>query len=177
MYLHRATITSLVVLLTPAPATAQFGAGFEAQVYPAGTIFALRGELELDGNDLLLAYLGGNYTDRRDWGKHDDEDGFGPGLGVGWQHFLGESLSGWHFRARTDLWFLKIDWDDRGRSGTSDVVVLQPTAVGGYSWLLGDGWSLDLNLAVGAEINVSTEGEDVGSGAIALVGAGTSFRF
>jgi hypothetical protein len=58
--------------------------------------------------------------------------------------------------------------------------VLQPTLEGGYSWLLGAGsWSLDLTAGLGAEINLqedgnlpagSTQREDVGEGAIFLLG-------
>lgn len=173
----RLMLGGLLLVVVPTTGLAQFGAGFEAQLYPAGTIFTLRGELKLDDNDLLLGYLGGNYTDRRDWGEHDDEDGIGPGFGAGWRHFLRADHTGWHFGARADLWFLRIDWQDPGRSGTTDVTVLQPTAVAGYTWQLGGNWVVDLNLGLGAEINVRTDGEEVGSGAIALIGAGTSFRF
>jgi len=69
-----------------------------------------------------------------------------------------------------DLWFLDIDWkDDPNLSGSTDVVVLQPTVEGGYAWWLGPG-RLELLAAVGAEINVDEDGEDVGDGAIGLIG-------
>ena len=51
------------------------------------------------------------------------------------------------------------------------MLVLQPTLEGGYSWLLDQGrWSLDLSLGLGAEINLDEDGEDVGDGAIVLLG-------
>ena len=82
--------------------------------------------------------------------------------------------------ARTDLWFLDIDWSDAGgtRVGMTEVTVLQPTARAGYAWLLsGDRLRLNATLALGAEINIQTRGEDVGEGVILLGGFGLSYRF
>lgn len=82
---------------------------------------------------------------------------------------------------RLDLWQLEIDWVQNPgsaaeRRGETETLVLQPTIRGGYRWRLGDsGWNLELNAAVGAEINVSTAGEEVGEGAIGLVGIGLAY--
>jgi hypothetical protein len=57
------------------------------------------------------------------------------------------------------------------------VLVLQPTVVGGYRWRLGDSsWNIELSAALGAEINVVSAGEDVGEGAIGLLGIGLAYR-
>ena len=77
------------------------------------------------------------------------------------------------------MWFLQIDWrDDVGnRSGTTDITVLQPTAQGGYRWLFGDNLTFAATAALGAEINIRTDGEAVGEGAILLIGLELGYRF
>lgn len=150
--------------------------GPEVQVYPAGVQFAAFSMWEVNSTDAVTARVGWNETDRRDFGDHDDETGGGPGFSGGWRRYFGEDHSGWMLGARTDVWFLDIDWVDRPggageRRGNTDVVVLQPTVLGGYRWNLGvSGWALELTAAGGTEINVSTSGEDVGEGAIGLLG-------
>ncbi len=62
-------------------------------------------------------------------------------------------------------------------SGTSKVTVLQPTAELGYFFLLDNGLVLLPTIALGAEINIQTEGEEVGQGAILLLGATIAKRF
>ena len=145
--------------------------GPEVQVYPAGLITAVQAQREVSEHGAWTFRAGYNFTDRADNGEHDDEDGGGPGAGVGYRHsFAGHSQSGWLVGARADLWFLDIDWkDDPNLSGSTDVVVLQPTVEAGYAWHLGTG-RLELTAAVGAEINVDEDGEDVGQGAIGLLG-------
>ena len=71
-----------------------------------------------------------------------------------------------------DVWDLEIDWEDPGPvTGSTDVIVVQPTAEVGYGFRLGeDGWRVELTFGLGAEINVDTDGDDVGEGAIALLG-------
>ena len=54
----------------------------------------------------------------------------------------------------------------RNIEGETDIWVLQPTVRAGYRLMS----TLDLSASLGAEINVSTDGEPVGEGAILLVG-------
>lgn len=158
--------------------------GFEAQAYPAGFNAAARFSYGLGPHDAVLAYAGYNATDRRDWGEHFNEEGGGPGGGLAWRHYLRDGRSGLHFGVRADLWFLEIDWHDgpppapRSEGGSTDVVVFQPTAQGGYTLPLGEGgFQIEGTVALGAEVNVQTEGEAVGQGAILLVGVGFAYRF
>lgn len=145
--------------------------GAEVRAYAAGVIPALYGEAPLSADELVTFSAGANLTDRRDWGEHDDEEGDGYGLGVGYRYLYGEDPDRWFLGARLDVWSLSIDWeDDPDRDGSSDVLVLQPTVEGGYRFALGGGWRLNVFVAVGAEINVDTDGEDVGEGGIALLG-------
>lgn len=151
--------------------------GGEVQVYPAGVIPAAHFQVPLSERDVLTLRAGYNFTERQDYGEHDDESGGGPGTGVGYRHYFGEETSGWLLGARVDLFSLEIDWKDDAsatqprRKGETDILVLQPTVEGGYRFALDDAISLDLTLGVGAEINVDTDGEDVGEGGIMLLGA------
>lgn len=166
----------------PAPESTTLALGGELRAYPAGVVPAFVAELELPANGVLTASLGLNVTDRGDFGEHDDEEGEGPGFGIGYRRYLdlagilpgdlpaAERL-GWFAGGRVDLWFLDIDWeDDPNRSGSTDVIVVQPTGEGGYSWRAGGGWRMSAFLALGAEINVDEDGEDVGDGLIGLIG-------
>ncbi|MEM6568246.1 MAG: hypothetical protein AAF957_07530 [Planctomycetota bacterium] len=146
--------------------------GVEVQVYPAGIIPGLHARYRLSDADTLTFRLAANLTDRQDFGEREDESGDGWGSGVGWRRALSGDLdeTGWYFGARVDVWDLSIDWRDRGRSGTTDIIVLQPTAEGGYGWTTERAGRFELGLGLGAEINVDTQGEDVGEGAILLLG-------
>jgi hypothetical protein len=153
--------------------------GVELQGYPAGGI-AMAQAWRRAGPGALHLRAGANVTERSDFGEHDDESGAGAGLGVGYRQRLGpqprSGSGGWSVGARLDLWRLKIDWRDdpspaapSGRAGDTDIWVLQPALEAGYAWTLGRD-RLELMLGVGAEINVATSGEDVGEGAIGLIG-------
>jgi len=157
--------------------------GVEVQGYPAGIISGLRFEWPNEGPSMWSARVAYNASDRQDWAEHDDETGGGIGLGVGWRYWKdaelhnpgeqGAHYRGWHFGGRVDFWALEIDWQDFSpslQSGRSDVLVAQPTLEAGYSWQTLKGHRIDLTFGVGAEINIDTDGEDVGEGAIALIG-------
>jgi hypothetical protein len=153
----------------------QVSLGAELRAYPAGLIPGVYGEVALSEHGALTLGLAANVTDRDDFGEHDDEQGDGFGGGVGYRHYFGERHDLWFVGGRVDLWSLSIDWKDMPGtpaqvSGTSDVLVLMPTAEVGYALALGARWRLMVFVAGGAEINVSTDGEDVGEGAIGLLG-------
>jgi hypothetical protein len=168
--------TTPVLEPTTQPAD-RWSVGVDVQAYPAGAIVAVETRRPVSERGELGLRAGYNSTERGDFGEHDDEDGGGPGVGFGYRHlFAPRGTDGWLTGARVDLWYLDIDWEDdpsgaapAGREGSTDVLVLQPMAELGYAWWLGRG-RIELLLAVGAEINVDTDGEDVGEGAIALLG-------
>jgi hypothetical protein len=150
--------------------------GIETQVYPAGVIPAVQARWETDPRSEVLVRAAANLTDRQDYGEHDDERGGGGGLGVGWRRYREPSQQGWLYGVRLDVWRLEIDWTDLPgepgeTSGETTIWVAQPSLEGGYGWRLSEGLRLELALGLGAEINVSTDGEDVGEGAILLFGA------
>lgn len=153
--------------------------GLELQAYPAGVIPAIHAQFPVSSHGVVLARVGYNATDRGDWGEHDEEDGGGPGGGLGYRHYFGEDLGGWMLGGRVDFWSLNVDWEDDAppRSGETDVFVIQPAVEGGYGFRLGERLRLDLALALGVEINARTDGESVGQGAILLGGAALTWGF
>ena len=153
----------------PAGLLGEHDLAFEAQAYPAGLQTTVTGLWDLGDTDVLTVRAGWNETDRRDWGEHDDETGGGPGIGAGWRRYESPARTGWMYGAYLDVWDLDIDWDEGGTAGKTEVLVVQPTLQGGYRWDLG-AWHLDLTAGLGVEVNVDTDGEDVGEGAIALIG-------
>ncbi|MDZ7716148.1 MAG: hypothetical protein U5J95_08050 [Balneolaceae bacterium] len=166
-------------------------AGVEVQAYPAGIIIGSRGGISFSNQQEVNARFGYNFTDRRDFGKHDNEEGGGLGFGAGYRYYFGKKLAGFFAGARSDLWFLKIDWvDTRTICGTvppcfemdvkgrTDIIVLQPTVEIGYDILKSNpAWILAPTLSFGAEINIKTKGEEVGEGAILLGGLNVNYRF
>ena len=188
--LHRPALAALVLSLSacagvPArqggagdlPPTAR-RTGLEVRVYPAGVIVDSQTLWPTGDRDAWHFEVGANITDRRDFGEQDDEEGSGAGVGFGWRRYEDEARMGLFWGARADLWSLEIDWeDDDGPEGTTDVIVLQPTVEVGRAWGMGGPWVFEASLALGAEINVDTDGEDVGEGAILLGGLGVSAGF
>ena len=155
--------------------------GIEGLAYPAGFQPTFFWEQYLSQNTSWSLHGGFNFTDRSSWGEHDDESGWGFGAGVrGLYHFSG-SKDGLFAGARLDLFQLYLDWEDEAdddtpsRSGSSDVLMIQPTLQGGYQVNLSDHRFLRLNVGLGGEFNLSTSGEDVGEGAIFLIGFSYGF--
>ena len=169
----RRSIALLALILLPScrvnmpwqPAT-------EVQVYPAGVIAGIQARTPLGQGATFFVRGAYNDTDRRDFGEHDEEEGGGPGIGIGFRRdYLPAAAETWFFGARLDLWQLEIDWrEDDGASGTTDILVLQPAGEVGYRVRRSRGAVIEFAASLGAEVNVDTDGEDVGEGAILLLG-------
>lgn len=155
--------------------------GLEVQVYPTGVIPGVRFEKSFSKRDLVTARLGYQIIDHRDQGEHDDETGSGYGGSAGYKHYFNRFFNGPSIGVRADFWSNKIDWEsktDTGtRTGTSEILVVQPTAEIGWGLLLGENMVLTPALAFGFEINVKTDGEETGEGAILLAGLTAAYRF
>jgi len=170
----------LALLLTACSGVGPRRTGLEAAVRTGGRTTGVLAEW--DQGPLASAALLAGYQDldRGSRGEHDDESGGGPGVGVEARRYLGDHRRGWFVGARADLWFLTIDWEDRApaRRGTSEIVVLQPTARVGYRLVLdGGAWCLDLHAAGGGEFHLETDGEAVGEDALVLLGVTLAFGF
>ena len=163
------------------PPPRDFVRGLAVQGYPAGVILNGHMSYYFRDNQVGTLYIGYNLTNRRDWGEHDDERGGGAGAGLAWRLFFNGNgkESGWFTGVRTDIWFLTIDWEeDTGQEGETEVSVLQPTAQIGYSFSPTDSRLVfDVSASLGAEFNILTRGEDVGQGAIFLLGISGGYRF
>jgi len=156
--------------------------GFETQVYPTGIIPCVRYELPLNGMSNLHFRIGYQIIDHRDLGVQADETGSGYGFSLGYKRFLNQSGT-WSLMLKNDFWINSIDWEDfeigmNGEdvavSGTSDILVLQPTLQAEYNWAVSDHLFISPSVAFGLEWNVKTEGRPTGEGPILLVGVSLS---
>ena len=169
-------VTLALSMLSTGKAVAD-GWGVELQAYPTGIVPGVRYEWLMGETDILFIRGAYNFTERSDFGEHEDESGGGPGIGIGWRHWKDERANGWHYGARLDVWDMEIDWEDDApsREGETDIIVIQPYLELGYSWPGQGGSRIDITAGAGAEINVDTDGEDVGEGFIALIGISFSY--
>lgn len=151
---------------------------FEFQAYPTGLIPGIRLEWGFQERHALHLRVGYNWIRHRDLGVHADERGDGFGGTLGYRYFLSQDFRAWFLGLRADIWRNKVAWEDPNASGVSNIWVLQPTLEGGYLFLLGENqWIFAPSLAFGAEINVVTEGAEVGQGLILLLGFSVGKRF
>lgn len=179
----------LALLFTPVVLFAQNSIQLETQAYPAGIIPGVRFDFNIGSNSYLTSRIGYNFTDRQDFGKNDNEEGGGPGFGIGYvkSDFLTQNLSA---HIRTDLWFMDIDWRDsqticgtappcfeQDINGTSEIIILQPTVGIEYNIPFSTNLFLKPSLSFGYEINIKTEGREVGEGAILLIGLNLGRHF
>lgn len=173
------TLALLAVFATSKAQDLPFDLHFEFQAYPAGLIPGLRAEQGFGGKNAAHLRLGLNLMDHRDLGKHDDETGTGWGFTLGYKRYFREGYRGPFVGARSDVWFNEMDWmdNDGPRTGTTKITVLQPTAETGWLLPLGEKFHFTPSVAFGYEVNVKTEGEPTGEGAIFLLGISLGYRF
>ena len=158
-----------------------FDVGVKGQWYPAGLIYGIQIEYQFKPHHGLHVLVGYNDTDRKDFsGLNDNEEGGGPGFSVGYRYYLKEDNSGFFGGVRTDFWFMDIDWMDANSTpttGTTTITVFQPTFEMGYQLLINEKTTLGAFLGLGREINIVSNGEDVGQGGITLIGINLGMRF
>jgi len=164
-----------ILLLLPLLASAQTDLSFEFQAYPTGLIPGVRVEKNFSERHAVHLRLGYQLINHRDLGVHDSEKGSGYGFSLGYKHYFSDGYDGFFLGARNDVWLNTIDWiDNLGATnelkGSTMITVVQPTLEGGYAFLFGDDWLFAPSLGFGFEMNVRTEGDPTGEGAILLVG-------
>ena len=164
------------------PAFGQIEVGIEFQAYPTGLIPGIHLEYELTDNSGIQGRIGYNIVRHRDLGVHEDERGGGFGGTLGYRYYFKPNRTGIMLGARCDLWKNEVDWKDNIGTinevqGTTNVTVLQPTAEIGYIFSLKKGLIFLPTVSLGGEINIQTEGAEVGQGAILLLGATIAKRF
>ncbi len=183
----KAFVIGLIWTLFPLVSYAQssvFDLNFEFQAYPTGLIPGLRLEKGFADQHAVHLRLGYNWIRHRDLGVQDDERGDGYGFTLGYKYYFREAFQAWFLGARNDIWFNTLDWEDYDAggnvvdSGTTKITVVQPTAEVGFTFVSGEGkWTFSPNLAFGYEVNVKTDGAEVGEGAILLLGIKIGPRF
>lgn len=164
-------------------AQSQTDISFEFQAYPTGIVPGVRISKLFQEQHAAHLRLGYNWIRHRDLGVHEDERGDGFGGSLGYRYYFQAGHEKWFAGARSDVWFNELSWKDNiggvnAISGVSNIIIVQPTLETGYLFLLGDGSTFVApSLALGFEINVKTEGAEVGQGAILLVGISAGKRF
>ncbi|MEM6726789.1 MAG: hypothetical protein AAF598_22315 [Bacteroidota bacterium] len=182
--MKKIVILTVFVCLTVASVFAQgIRIAHEFQVYPTGFIPGLRISYDFGGQHAIHTRLGYNVVRHRDLGVHENERGGGIGFSLGYDRYFGQDYTGFFVGARMDLWFNEVDWKDfidqpTEVNGTTNVTVWQPTIEGGYIFrVINDHFYLAPHLALGLEVNVVTDGEEVGQGLIGLLGFQFGYRF
>lgn len=177
----------LLLLLSATLAQSQsspFDVNLEIQAYPTGLIPGLRLEKNFAEKNAVSLRLGYQLIDHRDLGKHDDETGSGYGFSLGYRRFFRENYRGLSLGLRNDFWWNEIDWETLDQNsqlpqtitGTTDIIVVQPTAELAFTQVAG-AWLFTPTLSFGFEVNVKTDGEPTGEGAIVLLGINVGRRF
>ena len=176
---------ALNIFSAKAQTTGLLEAGIEIQAYPTGLIPGVHLDVALGEKGSIYTRLGYNIVRHRDLGVHEDERGGGFGGSLGYRYYLNETRLGWFGGVRCDVWLNSVDWKDNidlptEVSGTTEVTVLQPTAEVGYAMSImsaGEKMVFSPALAFGREINVKTDGAEVGQDFILLGGFRVSYRF
>jgi hypothetical protein len=158
------------------------GLGLELQAYPTGQLISITFEKMWQTENAFHIRAGYNRVRHGDAGVHDEESGGGFGGTIGYRRYFKEGHKSWHLGIRSDVWFNTIDWKDfliaaAPNTGTSNIIVLQPTIEAGYLFLFKKNYLLDFSLAFGREFNVITKGEPTGEGFILLAGISIGKRF
>jgi len=153
----------------------------EFQAYPTGLIPGLRFEKPFNEKNAVHLRLGYNWIRHGSLGVHDDERGDGFGFSVGYKRYLKPEYRSWYLGIKNDFWFNELDWEDLDAfgsvTGTTRITVVQPTLEAGYLFLLKNDWIFSPSIAFGFEVNVRTQGAEVGEGAILLLGFNLGRRF
>jgi len=152
------------------------------QQYPTGSIPGLIYTTSLKPHQYLQLRVGYNFVYHGDAGVQDEETGGGFGFSPAWMYAFRTDHQGLYLGARLDVWFNTINWVQYLNApgtdqGTTELVVVQPTAAIGYRLLLSDRFTLTPELALGVEINAITNGAPTGQGAILLGGLSLGRRF
>jgi len=161
----------------------KWSAGPEIQVYPTGWMPGVRIQKGIDAYSFVSFRIAANIFDHRDLGVQEKEKGNGLGFSLGYHRNIIKNNDHLILGIKSDFWWNSNDWENspgsgKPISGTSDIVVIQPTAELGY--LIGskeNKFNLIPSIAFGFEINVETKGEPVGEGLILLLGLQGLFSF
>jgi len=155
--------------------------GLEGQVYPTGYLPGLRAEFSIAAKQALELRVGANIFDHEDFGVQQEEVGDGLGFTLGYRYYFSPQKKKWFVGVRSDFWWNTVDWRNSGvagiMEGTTEIFVIQPTAITGFVWAVSDNFYITSTIAAGFEINAITDGAPTGEGAILLGGINLDYRF
>ena len=145
--------------------------GLSVQLYPAGIITTANAEIVFKEKSSLLFRLGANFANRKDFSQYNDnEKGNGFGGTIGYRKHFNLKRGNIIVGLNTDVWNMWIDWKNNigeinQTQGTTYTLVLQPWAEAGYFFSIKQSpVQLGISTGFGREINVVTNGKDVGQG-------------
>ncbi|GEM_PF-4744788 len=137
---------------------AQTKVSLEFQAYPTGLISGVRISWPSDAQAQWHVRVGYNWIRHGSAGVHEDERGGGVGATLGYEYLLARDQHGKGLFAgvRCDVWRNIIQWTDRINradevSGTTRLVVVQPTVSAGWLLPLGSSWFWVPSLSFGFE--------------------------
>jgi hypothetical protein len=155
--------------------TVDVGAGFKAPSHSA--IFGLHLAANARIHSGFHALIGYNKIFSNDAGKHEAEEGGGPGISLGYRYYFKVRPYGFFIGAGTDLWHLKINWRQIAITGTTKTWALVPQAEMGYMILINDMFFISPSIGFGTQSNLGTQGEPVGDGFRFIPGISAGFKF
>jgi hypothetical protein len=150
--------------------------GGEFQWYPNGTITGLHLAFNAKLHSSVNFRFGYNNTNRGDNGKHANEKGSGWGGTIGYRYYFKPFPHKFFIGAKTDLWRMNINWHNPIVSGTSKTWTLIPALETGYTFFVNDQLFITPSLAFGTEINIKTDGQEVGHGFVTMMGISLGVR-
>ncbi|MBT8190065.1 MAG: hypothetical protein HKN67_03730 [Saprospiraceae bacterium] len=176
--MYKAIYKTIVLgfLFSPVFLNGQTDISFEFQAYPTGLIPGISIDKSISSRSDIYLRAGYNWIRHRDLGKHEDERGSGVGGSIGYKKYFKDGRAGWRIGIKNDFWWNSIDWTEGNQNGNTKITVVQPTAELAYV-IRKNEIVISPSIAFGYELNIKTEGEETGEGAILLVGVqlGKSF--
>jgi hypothetical protein len=134
---------------------------------------AFNGEIH-SGFQVRAGYM---IADRKDWGEHVIEKGGGPGGGLGYRYYFPYRPHQFFLGIRSEIWRLKIDWEDALLKGTTKTWTIQPAAEAGYMILINDMAFITPAVSAGYFSNLSTDGAAIGEGFVFSAGISIGLKF
>jgi Protein of unknown function (DUF3575) len=177
------TILLFYLFYSLSPATAQdlgyktVDVGGEFQHYGKGFIAVVHLAYNARIHHSVQLRIGYNKSDWKDEGEHDNEEGGGPGLSIGYRYYFPVRPHGFFLGVRTDYYRLSIDWRQANVSGKSKINVFQPSFEMGYMLLINDMFFITPTIGAGVQANVTTNGESCGDGFLFLPGVSAGWKF
>lgn len=151
--------------------------GAEFLISSKGHIASLHLAYNFPVHHAFLLRAGYNSSKWKKTGKHDNEEGNGPGASLGYRYYFLVRPHGFFLGAGAEAWRLTIDWRQGGVTGKSKIWALQPTAEMGYMFLINDMFFISPSISAGVQNNIKTEGQEVGEGFIPQFGLSTGWKF